>query len=156
MLIDKKLEFADALALTATALASNVIDLGPLGGATANTIRDIGAGKPLYLHVLVHTTLDSAAEGASVTATLESDDSEALDSTPTVHWSSGSVAEAALGAGAWIAKGVAIPPGAYQRYLGLRLTVAGENFTSGKVSAWLSENRYDDRTYESGWSTGIN
>lgn len=156
MLIDRQNSFSNEQALTATALSENVIDLGPLGGATANTTRDIGAGKTLYLHGLVTTTLDSAGEAATLTATLESDSVSTLDASATTHWSSGSIAEANLAAGTWVAKGVAIPPGAYEQYLAVRMTVGTENFTSGKISWWLSENRYDDRTYESGFSTGVN
>lgn len=153
-MIDAQNRFSNQQALTATAI-SNVIDLGPLGGAAPNTIRDIGAGTPLYLFVKVDEMLDSAAEGASLTATLESDDDAGLGSA-SVHWSSGSIAEATLNAGAWIAKGVPIPAADYQRYLGMRYTVAGENFTSGKISAWLSNTRFDERTYESGFTTGVN
>lgn len=156
MLIDRQNSFSNEQALTATAVSTNVIDLGPLGGDTANTIRDIGAGETLYLHILVTTVLDSAGEAATLTATLESDSTANLATSATTHWTSGSVAEATLAAGYWVAKGVAIPAGAYERYLGVRFTVGTENFTSGKVSAWLSTNRYDDRTYESGYSTGVN
>lgn len=156
MLIDRQNQFSDAVALTATAI-SHVIDLGPLGGSpTANLIRDIGAGKTLYLHILVTTVLDSSGEGATLVATLESDSTANLATSATVHWTSGTIAEATLATGYWVAKGVAIPSGAYERFLGVRYTVAVENFTSGNVSAWLSENRYDDRTYEGGWSTGVN
>lgn len=157
MLIDRQNAFSNEQVLTATAISTNVIDLGPLGGDTANTIRDIGAGETLYLHILVTTALDSAGEAATLIATLESDSTANLATSATVHWTSGSLAEAAVAtAGTWIAKGVAIPAGAYEKFLGVRYTVGTENFTTGKVSAWLSNNRYDDRTYESGYSSGVN
>ena len=157
MLIDLQNQFSKEQALETTVLSTNVIDLGPLGGSpTANTIRDIGAGKTLYLHILVTTVLDSAAEGATLVATLESDSVATIDSSATTHWTSGTIAEATLAAGYWVAKGVPIPSGAYEQYLAVRYTVAVEAFTSGKISAWLSENRYDDRTYENAWSTGVN
>jgi hypothetical protein len=164
MLIDKLNTFSWETALTATAI-SDVIDLLPVsgaigagatGGPSANTTRDIGTGQPLYLHILVTTTLDSSGEAATLTVSLESDDAAALNTSATVHLTLAQVAEATLAAGYWIAKGIAIPAGDYQRYLGVRYTVGTENFTSGKVSAWLSNNRYDDKTYESGWVSGIN
>ncbi len=165
MLIDKLNTFSWETALTATAI-SDVIDLLPVsgaigagstGGPSANVTKNLGGGQPLYLHVLVTTTLDSSGEAATLTVTLESDDAAALNTSATVHLTVASaVAEATLAAGYWIAKGIPIPPGDYQRYLGVRYTVGTENFTSGKVSAWLSNNRYDDRTYESGFTTGIN
>jgi len=157
MLIDRLNMFSTDQAITVDAISENVIDLGPLGGATANTIRDIGAGRTLYLHILVKETFDSAEEDATLDVTLESDSTADLATSATVHWTSTLViAEATLVAGYWIAKGIAIPSGAYERYLGLRFNNATHAFTAGKVDAWISENRYDDRTYEAGFTTGIN
>lgn len=164
MLIDKLNTFSWETALTATAI-SDVIDLlptsgalnaGTTGGPGANVIRDIGAGKTLYLHILVTTTLDSSGEAATLDVTLESDSTANLATSATVHMTIAQIAEASLSAGTWICKGRPLPPGNYERYLGVRYTVGTENFTSGAVSAWISENRYDDRTYESGWTSGIN
>lgn len=159
MLIDTQNLFSDDQAITADAISANVIDLLPGGilGQTANTLRDIGAGKPLYLHVLVTTTFDSAADSTSLITSLESDDNTSLSSA-TQHWVSSDIEQATLVAGYWIAKGIPIPPGDYQRYLGLRFNVgAEENFTAGKIQAWLSENRQDEgRAYQSGFTTGVN
>jgi hypothetical protein len=156
MIIDRQNQFSTDQAITADAISENVIDLGPLGGATANTIRDIGAGKTLYLHILVKTALTDADGTPTLTITLESDDVADLSTSPTVHHTITAVTEAAMVAGYWIAKGIAIPAGAYQRYLGLRYTTNSADFDGGTVDAWLSENRYDDRTYENAWSTGVN
>lgn len=155
MIIDRQNQFSDDQAVTADAISERVIDLGPLSGATANTIRDIGSGKTLYLHVLV-TEAFVTGGGATLTGTLESDDNAALSSA-TVHQTFASaVAAGTMVAGYWLAKGIPIPSDAYQRYLGLRYTTNTADFTAGKVKAWLSENRYNDRTYESGYSTGVN
>lgn len=154
MIIDRQLQFSTDQAITADAISENVIDLGPLGAG--NTIRDIGAGKTLYLHILVKTALTDADGTPTLTVTLESDDVADLSTTPTVHHTISTIAEATMVAGYWIAKGVAIPPGAYQRYLGIRYTTNSADFDGGTVDAWLSENRYDDRTYENAWSTGVN
>jgi hypothetical protein len=156
MIRDRQLQFSNDQAITADAISTNVIDLGPLGGATANTIRDIGAGKQLYLHILVKTALTDADGTPTLTVNLESDDVADLSTTPTVHWTVAAVTEATMVAGYWIAKGVPIPSGAYQRYLGIRYTTNSADFDGGTVDAWLSENRYDDRTYENAWSTGVN
>jgi hypothetical protein len=156
MIIDRQNMFSNETAITTDAI-SNVIDLGPLGGSPdANTIRDIGAGKTLYLHILVTTTFDTAGEDGTLDVTLESDSAAALNVSATVHLTIPQVAEAALVAGYWIAKGLAIPAGAYERFLGLRYNVGSSAFTSGAVSAWLSENRYDDRTYETVYTSGVN
>jgi hypothetical protein len=154
MIIDRQLQFSRDQAITVDAISTNVIDLGPLGAG--NTIRDIGAGKTLYLHILVKTALTDADGTPTLTVTLESDDVADLSTTPTVHHTITAVTEAAMVAGYWIAKGIAIPAGAYQRYLGIRYTTNVADFDGGTVDAWLSENRYDDRTYENAWSTGVN
>lgn len=133
MLIDVKNHFADNLALTATAVATNVIDL-----SSTNLLKDMGSGKPLYLVFLVTTVLDSAGEAATLTITLESDDNTSLSSA-TTHWSSGSIAEATLVAG--YKKVIALPvEKTYQQYLGVRFTVGTENFTSGNVDCFLTDN----------------
>lgn len=156
MIRDRQNTFSNEQAVTADAISTNVIDLGPLGGLpSANTIRDIGAGEPLYLHILVTTVIDSAGEGATLVATLESDSTADLATSATVHWTSATIAEADLAAGYWVAKGVPLPSGAYERYLGVRYVSGTEDFTSGKIDAWISNNRYDDRTYRGGFSTGV-
>ncbi len=164
MLIDKLNTFSWETAVTVDAI-SDVIDLlpnagainaGATGGPNPNLIRDIGAGKPLYLHILVTETFDTAEEDGTLDVTLESDSASGLNSSATTHMTIPQVAEAALTAGTWIAKGLALPAGAYERYLGVRYNVGSHAFTAGKVSAWLSNNRYDDRFYQGGWKTGVN
>jgi hypothetical protein len=152
--MDRQNTFSNDQAITATAISTNVIDLGPL--SAGNLIRDIGSGEALYLHILATTTLDSAGEAATLIATLESDSTANLATSPTVHWTSGSIAEAVFGvSGYWIAKGITLPSSAYERYLGVRYTIGTENLTSGNVTAWISNNRFDDRTYGSAISTGV-
>ena len=161
MFIDTKELLSDAQALTATAISTNVYDLLPSGGAinsgdtggpTANTTVNIAAGKPLYLYIWVHTVLDSSGEAATLTATVESS-ADTSNGTPTVHWTSGSIAEATLVAGYEIK--LRLPPGEYQQYLGLRFTVAGENFTSGKVDASLARDVEIRRAYARGFNESV-
>ncbi|KRR09570.1 hypothetical protein CQ12_13870 [Bradyrhizobium jicamae] len=146
MFTDSQELLSDAQALTATAISTKVYDLLPSGGAVgsgrpggpvANTTVNI-AGKPMYLYIYVHTVLDSAGEAATLTATVESS-ADTSNGSSTVHWTSGLIAEATLATGYWVAKGVALPPGTYKRYVCVKYTVGTENFTSGKVSAWLSD-----------------
>jgi hypothetical protein len=164
MLIDSKELLSDAQALTATAISTYVYDLlpsggsinaGDTGGPTANTTVNIAAGHPLYLYIWVHTVLDSAGEAATLIATVESS-ADTSNGTPTVHWTSSSIAEATLATGYWVAKGLALPPGSYKRYICINYTVGTENFTSGKVSAWLSDTPFNEDQYRSGSISGIN
>lgn len=159
MLIDTLELFSDDQVITVDAISTNVIDLlpGPILGATANVQRDIGAGQPLYLFVLVTTAMDSAGEAATLQVTLESDSTANLATSATVHWDSGTILEATMDpAGYWIAKGIPLPPGNYERYLGIRYNNATEAFTTGKISAWISDSRFDTRTYRTGSVSGIN
>jgi hypothetical protein len=164
MFIDTKELLSDAQVLTATAISTYVYDQLPSGGAinsgdtggpTANTTVNLGAGKTIYLYIWVHTVLDSSGEGATLTATVESS-ADTSNGTPTVHWTSGSIAEATLATGYWVAKGVPLPPGTYKRYICINYTVGTENFTTGKVSAWLSDTPFSEDQYRSGSTSGIN
>jgi hypothetical protein len=164
MLIDKLELLSDEQALTATAISTNVYDTlpsggslnaGDTGGPTANTTTNFGAGKTMYFYALVTTTLDSSGEAATLDVTVESS-ADTSNGTPTVHLTLAQVAEATLAAGYWIAKGVPLPPGDYKRYICANYTVGTENFTSGKVSAWLSDTPFNENQYRSGSITGIN
>lgn len=165
MLIDAQNTFDWEAALTADRKSTNVIDLlsvsgalnaGATGGPSANTIRDIGAGEPLYLHIVVATDLTDADGTPTLDVSLISDSVAALTTSPTTHWAVTGLTEAALVAGYWIAKGIALPAGNYERYLGIQWTTQTADFDGGTVSAWISNNRFDDRTYESGQVTGVN
>lgn len=166
MLISKLDMLSNEQAITADAVSTYVrdflssggaINAGDTGGPTANTTVNLGAGTPLYLYIVVTTAFDGAADTSSLICTLESDSAVNLDSSATVHWTSPDNEEATLVAGYWIAKGVPLPPGAYERYVGVRYNVgAEENFTAGKVSAWISATPYSDEQYESAILTGVN
>jgi hypothetical protein len=131
--LDAQLQFSSAQAITADAISENVLDLGPLGGS--NTIRDIAAAGNAGVMVQVSTVLDSAGEAATLTITVESDSTENLATSATVHATTTAITEATLVAG-YVAY-IPLPPGAYERYLGLRYTTGTEDFTSGAVNAWL-------------------
>lgn len=159
MIIDTLNLFSDNQAVTVDAISTNVIDLLPgtiLGTPTANLLRDIGAGKTLYWHCLITTTFTTGDAGV-LTVTLESDSTANLATSATVHITAISiVAVGTLVAGFWIAKGIPLPPGDYERYLGVRYLTTTGNFTAGNVTSWVSENRMDDRAYRPGYVTGVN
>jgi hypothetical protein len=133
MIRDHELMFSDAQALTATALSTNVIDLGPLSGG--NLTRDItgGDGGSLFLHVNVGTTFVSAG-ASTLVITLESDDNTSLSSA-TTHYTSPAIAKATLVAGYDFY--IPMPAGNYQRYLALRYTTATADFSAGTISATI-------------------
>lgn len=140
MILDERNEFSDALAVTASAI-SDVIDLG-----ATPTLRDLGNGEPLYLVVSVDEAA-AAVGAATVTFSLESDSTADLATSATVHASTAAIGKATLVAGytAWI---LPLPAGAtYERYLGVRYTVATGPLTAGKFSAFLTPNPAAWRAY---------
>lgn len=148
MLLDSLCQLDNAHAYTAAAISTNVLDLGPL--MTGNLTRDLGAGEPLHLSILVTTTVLS---NVSSVFTLESDDNTSLSSA-TVHWTSPTILLASLVAGYWAAKGIIIPPGAYQRYVGIRMTPS-TSWTAGAISAWIHKGRFDETVYASAFTNSV-
>lgn len=128
-MIDAKLLLSDNQALTATAEATNVIDLG------AAQDPGVGEGTPVRVVFLVGTELDSAAEGASLVIAVVDDTATPIDGSSTVIVESEAIPEASLVAG--YRKELVIPAEAHGRYLGVYYTVSGEDFTSGNVYCWV-------------------
>jgi hypothetical protein len=131
MITDKLNAFSERQVVTATAVSTNVIDLGPLGGS--NTVRDIGEGEPVNLFVRVGST--AFAGGTSLQAVLET--SLAEGSGYTTLASGPVVPLASLTAGARVFEGP-IPKGV-QRYLRVNYVVVGTMSGGGNLNAGLVE-----------------
>jgi|TARA_R110002095_G_scaffold34087_1_gene32591 hypothetical protein len=135
MIMDERLEFADATALdtsgTDTDLIGDVIDLG-------SVTSDVGNGQPIYLVIQVDTAVTSGGS-ATVDFKLVSDAAAAIavDGTATQHFASGAVGKATLVAGYTVAV-VALPIGTYERFLGIITTTAAAAVTAGKINAFLT------------------
>jgi hypothetical protein len=145
-IIDAQNLFSDAQAVTATAISTNVIDTSPLG---ANTGRDLGAGNPLYLVIVVGTAA-TAAGAATVTFSLESDSTADLATSATVHFTTAAIPKASLTAGAVVAA-IALPVGPtanYEKFLGVRYTVATGPLTAGTFTAMLLHSTDTFRAYQ--------
>ncbi|QBF27159.1 hypothetical protein EXN22_16215 [Pseudomonas tructae] len=150
MYVDKQLEFSDSQAVTATAISTNVVDLYPRGNAVnTNVTRDIGVGEDVYLVVQTDTTA-TAAGAATVTVTLESSSTADLATTPTVHYSSAANALAAL-VGSTTLLAIKLPAGQYNRYVGVRYTVATGPLTAGAFSAFITKDVQAFRAYAKGY-----
>ncbi len=120
MIMDKENLFSEDQAVTATAVSTNVIDLG--------VNRDIGKGTPVP--IIIQVTEDFAGL-TSLTASIETDDNESFSSA-TVLATSGAVPVASLEAGYQLA--MQYMPLGTQRYLRINYTVAGTG-TAGTVTA---------------------
>lgn len=144
MIMDERLEFADATSVAAvagTALIGDVIDLGL-------PARDIGNGQPVYLIITTDTEIITAGAAGTLGFALVSDAQAAIavDGSATVHWAStlfvtddAAVNSAQLNAGGIIAC-VALPleGPVYERYLGILAITATTTTTAGKINAFLT------------------
>lgn len=137
MIIDERTEFCDATTAVMNVgnqIIGDVIDLG-----ATPTLRDIGAGEPLYLVIQVDTAFSDAADAGTATIQFDlvSDSAAALTTSKTTHVSTGAMAIASLVAG--FTKVFALPIEAtYERYLGLWETVGTTNLDAGKINAFLT------------------
>ncbi|SDH23029.1 Bbp16 family capsid cement protein [Propionivibrio dicarboxylicus] len=140
MLLDDRLEFADATALNTggagTYLIGDVIDLKP-STTNNNTTVDL-EGSDLYFVVQVDT---AATSGGSATGQfkLASDAQAAIatDGSATEHIASQAIAVASLTAGKLVFAGK-LPSGSYERYLGVLQVTGTAAFTAGKINAFLT------------------
>ncbi|PHR17880.1 MAG: hypothetical protein COA41_11320 [Sphingopyxis sp.] len=140
MYLDKQAEFSDAQAVTSTAISTNVMDLfaGTRSDAVNNTLRDIGTGQDVYLVVITQTAATDTSSDATLAITLESDSVAGLSASPTVHFTTGALAFAAFSPAGTVLASAKLPAGNYERYLGVRYTVASGPLTAGAFDAFLT------------------
>lgn len=159
MIMDDFLEFADALSVVGaagTTLLGDVVDL-------SSVQRDVGLGEPTYLVITVGTEIITAGAAGTIRFQLVSDAQAAIavDGSATVHWDSGPITtddaaanDARLSAGGIIAC-VALPSEgpAYERYLGILVTIGTTATTAGTVNAFLTKDQFSRKIY--GANTGF-
>ncbi len=131
-IMDKHNEFSDGQAVTATAISTNVIDLGD-----DSTTQNIG-GSGLYLVVSTRTAATDTSSDATLAVSLESDSTENLATSATVHYSTGAIAFAGYASAGTVLACVELPFGNYERYVGVRYTVAAGPLTAGNFDAFLT------------------
>lgn len=124
MRIDGQNEFSDAQAVTATALSTNVIDLG-------QAQPKIMGGEDLYVEVKVGTAF---AGGTSIRAIVWTDDTTTVSSGADII-SGDVIATASAIAGASLLR-VNLKGLPLQRYLGLQYVIVG-TMSAGTVDAAL-------------------
>lgn len=146
MILDKRNEFCDAVALNTgaagTYLVGDQIDLG--------TARDMGNGEPMYLVITVDT-LPTSGGSATAQFTLASDASASIatDGSATVHLQTKAFAISEMAAGTMLAA-IALPMEgvAYERYLGVLQTTGTAAFTGGKINAFLTHDVAKWKSYD--------
>lgn len=137
MILSKEDEFSALQLVTGTAISANVVDL-TAGGIGAPLLSDIGTGAAVYLWISVGGVV-TAVGAATVTFTLESDSTADLATSATVHWTSAVIAKATLVAGFNVITLRVPNEKKYERFLGVRYTVAtGPLTVVSSFNAWLT------------------
>lgn len=131
MILDQLLYFSDNQQVLADAI-SNVIDRGSNAPVLANFSP--GFAGDLFLVVQTGTAFAGAT---SLEVKLVSDSTPDLATSPTTHVSTGVIPVANLGANK-VAAILPLPPGDYERYIGLVYDIAGTG-TAGTVRAFLTQ-----------------
>lgn len=142
MILDGQLEFSDSQAVTSTAISTNVVDLG-----ATNTLKDIGSGEDLWLVVRTIVAATDTGSDATLTVSLESDSTANLATSATVHFTTGAIAFASFATAGTTLAAVRLPIGNYERYLGVRYTVASGPLTAGQFDAFLTKDYNSYRSY---------
>jgi hypothetical protein len=133
MIIDKQLEFDNALTLTATANSTNIVDTGAQGDAI---------GSHDWLEVNASTKLDSSSHTGVLTVTLETADDSSFSTNKTTLLTSTALTAPITGN---ILR--AIIPIGVRRYLRCVYTVATENMNAGAIDARIVSDIDDQLNY---------
>lgn len=147
MIFDEEATFASGRALNlypvGTTLFGSVIDLGSVF-ATA-------AGDGLHLRLRAASTATSAG-AATAQFFLVSDSAAAIltDGSASHHLGTRAIPVASIVAGSTLFSGI-LPPGPFERYMGLLIVVSGDVFTGGSVDAALTPAPHDWKPYRAGF-----
>lgn len=142
MILDKRTEFADAVALNTGAAGTYLIG----SQLDLSEVRDVGNGKEVYFVVTVATGIEVASSTGTVAFKLASDDSAAVHvSTSTVHYTSAEFATSTTTDTTTLAAGTvlfAVPlpleGNAYERYLGILQVTGTTAISAGAINAFLT------------------
>lgn len=124
MWIDTLAEFSDGQAMTATAVSTNVYDLGKA--------RQVGKGNPLYVHVSLDVAADDTDGNETYEVQVQTDSTDAFGS-PVVL----ATLNIPRGSPAGYHDKIAIPDKNVEQFLRLNYVLAGTT-PSMTISAWLS------------------
>lgn len=124
MLLDAQLQFSAAQALTATAVSTNVIDLG--------AVRQIGVGEPMCIVLAAIVAADFTTGNETYQVDIQTDDNSAFSSATTLSSTVITAAQLTLGA----IRVIAVPQTGMERYLRLNYTLGGTTPTL-TASSWL-------------------
>ena len=138
MIIDDRLEFADATALnTGAAGTYNLGDVIDTKSTTIdpNTTKDL-EGPEMYLVVRIGTAATSGGSATLQVRLVSDDTATPSTTTATVHATSAAIPVASLTAGATVMV-TRLPSGSYERYVGIQQITGTAAFTGGTLDAFL-------------------
>ena len=144
MITDQLLRVSTNQAITATAVSTDKIDLGA-------GVRDVGAGKDLYM---VFTVTETFLTLTSLALAVVVDNDAALGSPTVLASKSVTLAGGGLAAGQQHVLPIPEVIGSLgERYLGATYTVTGAAATAGKITTDIVETVQDGKKfYPVGWS----
>lgn len=134
--------FSDDQAITATAVSTNIIDLGAPEtpyGAKAAVYQDVGKGVPVPVLVQVTEAFNTLT---SLTVTIETSANSDLSSPKVLSSQTIVLADLKVGKQLFVQW---LPVEADRRYLGVRYTVAGTAPTLGKITAGITMGNQTNR-----------
>jgi len=143
MAIDQDLLLCSAQAITGSAVSDNVID------TSAAASRPGTGPRPLYVDLRVTEAFTDSGNNSTADVIIQSSPYAALNSSLT-NTTIGQIATNAAVGDRVIAM---IPPSAVDKqYYGLYFSVAGGNFTTGKVTAWVTPDQDLRRDFTLGYT----
>ena len=142
MILDERLEFADAVSVAAaasTALIGSQIDLGAAG-------VNPGAGRGLYLVIRTAVEIITGGVAGTIQFKLASDSTAAISTTTsTIHLitpeyvtDDDAANDAQLNAGGTIYQGMLPEDDTYEQFLGILAVIATTTVTAGSIDAFLT------------------
>lgn len=135
MILDLNAIFSNAQAITASAVSTNVIDLGAPGKAAYGNVQLVRNNKGDCIPLLIQV-VQSFATLTSLTIAVQGSVDEAFTS-PVVLATSPAIGVASLVAGFIYRPIVELPRNNIYRYVRINYTVGGSNATAGQVTAGI-------------------
>lgn len=147
MILDSRLEFADAVALSTAGTGLRLV----AGSQVDLTVaRDIGAADALWFVVQVDTAVAGTSSTVAFILASDAQAAIAVDGTATIHFESAGIAEATLVAGYQLAVKVPMELPAYERFLGVLIRVGTAALSAGKINAFLTHDVAKIKLYDDG------
>lgn len=144
MIMDERLEFADAVSVAAAAGTALIGDVIPLGSVH----RDMGQGQQLFLVISVDTEIITGGSAGTIQFILASDAQAAIatDGTATAHYTSrafvtddAAANDTAMNAGQFpVVIALPLEGPVYEAFLGILCVIATTTVTAGKINAFLT------------------